>query len=66
MKTKQSRRRPSGRMPGQVQVRMDLDLLDLLDRHVEDVRRAHPGLLVTRASAIRTMVLMTLGRDHAT
>jgi len=43
-------------------LRLDQEMIDRLDDHVERLRRLHPGLDVTRSSAIRNMLHSGLER----
>jgi hypothetical protein len=42
-------------------MRLPEDLLERIDRYVEKLNRAHPGLNINRTDAVRT--LLTLGLD---
>ena len=44
----------------QVVIRFDSTALERIEKHVERLRRAAPGLAVTRAAAIRSLVLTAL------
>ena len=45
--------------------RLPIDLVKRLDKHAERIQRAHPGLNVTRADAMRSLLTEALDREEA-
>ena len=48
----------------QIAIRVDDELLKKLDAYVEQLREEHPGLLVSRASAIRRLMILGLNEPR--
>jgi len=58
-------RTPVGDAPRQLALRLPASLIERLDAHAERMRRSTPGVTLSRADAIRTLLITALDAAEA-